>query len=125
MFDTLYYVARGGRLPKVAGMVTAWAASALDIKLIVDVHGDVRLLDRVRTKRRALERLLSVMRERSGGKPLHINLHHAAAPEEAERLKEEILSQFDCAELLVTEFPPALGVHAGPGALALSFYAEE
>ena len=51
-------------------------------------------------------------------------VHHADDLEGGEKLKDEIASRFDCAELYLTEFTPAMGVHAGPGVLAISFYAD-
>jgi fatty acid-binding protein DegV len=62
------------------------------------------------------------MRQRSEGKPICVNLMHANAPEEAERLKADILSQFDCVEFYVTDFTPVIGTHTGPGSIGLSFY---
>ncbi len=118
MLDTLYYLAKGGRIPKAA----AWAGSLFKIKPILDATGDVRLLERCRTRKRAMQRLLYIMRERSGGKPICVNLMHAGVPEEAERLKADILSQFDCLEFYVTDFTPVIGTHTGPGSIGLSFY---
>jgi len=120
VLDTLYYLAKGGRIPKAA----AWAGSFLDIKPIIEVaKGEARLLARARTKPRGTERLLKIMRERVGaGKPLHVIVMHANARHEAERFKERIVSEFDCAELLTTEFTPVMGVHTGPGLLGLAFY---
>ena len=118
MLDTLYYLAKGGRIPKAA----AWAGSLFKIKPILDATGDVRLLERCRTRKRAMQRLLYIMRQRSGGKPICVNLMHAGVPEEAERLKADILSQFDCVEFYVTDFTPVIGTHTGPGSIGLSFY---
>jgi len=118
MLDTLYYLAKGGRIPKAA----AWAGSLFKIKPILDATGDVRLLERCRTRKRAMQRLLYIMRQRSEGKPICVNLMHANAPEEAERLKTDILSQFDCVEFYVTDFTPVIGTHTGPGSIGLSFY---
>lgn len=118
MLDTLYYLAKGGRIPKAA----AWAGSIFKIKPILDATGDVRLLERCRTRKRAMQRLLYIMRQRSGGKPICVNLMHAGVPEEAERLKADILSQFDCIEFYITDFTPVVGTHTGPGSIGLSFY---
>jgi DegV family protein with EDD domain len=118
MLDTLYYLAKGGRIPKAA----AWAGSLFKIKPILDATGDVRLLERCRTRKRAMQRLLYIMRQRSEGKPICVNLMHANAPEEAERLKADILSRFDCLEFYVTDFTPVIGTHTGPGSIGLSFY---
>ena len=117
--DTLYYLAKGGRVPKAA----AWASSILRIKPILHiVDGEVVMLERTRTKPRATQRLIDLMKERVGTEPVHINLMHANVPDEAERLKEKVLAQFNCAELYVTEFSPVMGTHTGPGVLGLAFY---
>ena len=44
---------------------------------------------------------------------------------EAERLKADILSQFDCLEFYITDFTPVIGTHTGPGTIGLSFYAAD
>jgi DegV family protein with EDD domain len=118
MLDTLYYLAKGGRIPKAA----AWAGSLFKIKPILDATGEVRLLERCRTRKRAIQRLLYIMRQRSDSKPICVNLMHAGVPEEAERLKADILAQFDCLEFYVTDFTPVVGTHTGPGTIGLSFY---
>ncbi len=41
---------------------------------------------------------------------------HAAAAEEAEKLKAMVEQRIDCVETLIAELSPALGVHTGPGA---------
>jgi len=119
LLDTLYYLAKGGRIPKAA----AWAGSLFKIKPILDATGDVRLMERCRSRKKALHKLLDIMKERTDGKPVCVNLMHANVPEEADRLKAEILSRFDCQELYVTDFTPVIGTHTGPGSIGLSFYA--
>lgn len=119
MLDTLYYLAKGGRIPRAA----AWAGSLFQIKPILDATDDVRLLERCRTRRRAVRRMLEIMKERTGGKRVCVNLMHANVPDEAEKIKADILSQFDCREFYVTDFTPVIGAHTGPGSIGISFYA--
>lgn len=120
LLDTLYYLAKGGRIPQVA----AWAGSVLDVKPLVQMrNGEVSLLDRVRGKARALDRLLEVMKERvAPHQPLHIAFFHSNVPEEAEKLKERVTALFPCEELYITPFTPVMGVHTGPGLLGVAFY---
>jgi len=121
-FDTLHYLVKGGRVGKAA----SWASSILNIKPIIHIRdGEVAPLERPRSRARALGRLVDIMQDRVGGKPVHVNLHHAAVPEEAEALKNEIQSKFNCVELYVTDFTPVMGVHTGPGTIALAFYGED
>ena len=123
MLDTLFYLARTGRI----GRAAAWAGSLLDMKPIVEHSpsiGETTPLARPRTKPKAIKHMLETMAERVGDSRVHVIVHHADELEEGEKLKAEIGSRFNCAELYLTEFTPAMGVHAGPGLLAISFYAD-
>ncbi len=120
MVDTLNFIAKSGRMPRIAAQVS----SLLKVKLILTMsNGKLGFLTATRTKPRAVENLLRIMRDRVGGKgPLYVAVIHTSAPDEAERLKEQVSSQFDCAELYVTEFTPIMGAFTGPGVLGLAFY---
>lgn len=123
MVDTLYYLARTGRIAKAA----AWATSILDIKPVLEhdpAVGETTPFARPRTRQKAVEIMLKTMKERLGSKRLHAIVHHADEPEACLELKQRIAKEFDCAELYITEFTPIMGVHAGTGVLALSFYGE-
>jgi fatty acid-binding protein DegV len=50
---------------------------------------------------------------------------HAYAPDDAQKLKERVESEFDCAELWITEFSPVMGYACGTGTLGLAFYPED
>ncbi len=79
---------------------------------------------RPRTKAKAVGRLMEIMAERVGDSPVHVIAHHADELEDGEKLKADIASRFNCVELYLTEFTPGMGVHAGPGVLAITFYTE-
>ncbi len=122
MLDTLFYLARAGRI----GRAAAWAGSVLNMKPIVEHSpsiGETTPLARPRTKPKAVRQMLETMAERVGDSRVHAIVHHADELEEGEKLKAEIGSRFSCAELHLTEFTPVMGVHTGPGLLAISFYA--
>lgn len=121
--DTLYYLARTGRI----GRAAAWAGSILDMKPIVEhstAIGETTPVARPRTRAKAVKQLLEIVGKRLGDCKAHVMVHHADELEEGEKLKAEIGSRFDCVELYLTEFTPGMGVHAGPGILAASFYAD-
>jgi len=123
MLDTLYYLARLGRIAKAA----AWAGSILDMKPVLEHNpsiGETMPVARPRTKKKAIERMLEIMAERTGSSPVHVMVQHADELEEAKRLAAEIESRFNCAEMLITEFSPVMGVHTGPGLLAVGFYTD-
>ena len=121
--DTLYYLAKGGRVPEVA----AWASSLLKIKPVVELlplGEGVVSVGRVRARSRATERLVEVLRERTSNKPIHVMVMHTNVLMEAERLKEWIASEFNCLENYVVDFTPVMGCHTGPGLLGIAFYTD-
>lgn len=123
MLDTLYYLARLGRI----GRAAAWAGSILDMKPILQhspAHDEAMPVARPRTKKKGIECLLQLLREGVSNLKLHINIHHADEPEEAQKLAERVKTEFNCAEVYITEFTPLMGVHTGPGLIGFSFYAD-
>ena len=123
VLDTLTYLARGGRVPNVA----AWASSLLQVKPILSIKdGEVRLAERARTKKKAVSRLLEIMKDRvAGQRPLRAAVFHAHAQEEALSLRDQVVQAFQPEELYVTQFTPVMGVHTGPGLVGLAFYTGE
>jgi DegV family protein with EDD domain len=119
--DTLYYLWKGGRVPKVAH----WGTSLLQIKPVFELRrGEVRTLGRPRTARRAVERMVHVMRRSPGTGPVHATVMHGAAGEAAEQLRRRVESEFSCRELFTSEFSPVMGAHTGPGLLGIAFWRE-
>ncbi|GAI92636.1 unnamed protein product, partial [marine sediment metagenome] len=68
--------------------------------------------------------LLKIMSDKVGLNPVHVAVMHAYALDEAEKLKERVSSEFNCAELWITEFSPVMGYACGTGTLGLAFYSE-
>ena len=122
MVDTLDYLAKSGRIPKVG----AWAASLVGFKPILTLkEGRVKLASASRNKRRGMEKMLKGMRERTDGKgSVHVAIIHAYLPAEAEEFKARVQQELSCAELFVARFTPVMGIYTGPGVLGLVFYAE-
>lgn len=120
--ETLEYAHRSGRVPGIAAL----AGSFLKICPILEVKDNqIKVFATVRTKRRAVERLLEEAKRRVGESPAHVAIIHGDVREEAERLKERLAQHFNLVELYIAEIPAVLGVHAGPGALGLAFYKED
>ena len=118
-FDTLEYLRKDGRF----GGAQAWLASALRFKPIITLaDGVVKPVERPRTRRRAIERMLALMKESVQGRPVHAAVTHGEALTEAENLRDLIAEQFDCRELFITEFTPVMGAHAGPGVLGIAYW---
>jgi DegV family protein with EDD domain len=121
MLDTLEFLARGGRVPRVA----AWAAGLLQVKPIVRFSAsDIKLVARTRTRARALDRISELAIEMAGARRVHLAVHHAAAPADAETLRERLNAALRVDECFVTPFTQVMGVHTGPGLAGVALWCE-
>ncbi|MPZ22923.1 MAG: DegV family EDD domain-containing protein [Dehalococcoidia bacterium] len=119
--DDLGHLARSGRVPHVL----AWAAGMLKVKPIVHYHrGNVRLLERVRTKERALRRLEELAGELVAGEQgaLHVAVQHSESREAARSLAEGLARRYQPVEMLSTEFTQVMTAHTGPGLVGVAVY---
>jgi DegV family protein with EDD domain len=122
VFDTLEYLRKGGRI----GAAQAMLASALSFKPIITLtNGLVKPVERPRTRRRARERVLALMRDDVKGRPVRAAVTQGDALTEAEAIRDQIADEFDCLELLLTEFTPVMGTHTGPGVLGIAYWCPE
>jgi DegV family protein with EDD domain len=119
--DTIKHVYRSGRIPKIASLL----GSALKIKPILTVSGAVHFAGMARNRRQGIERVVQMIRDRVGDRPVHAALMHAYAPEEAEKLKERVTTEFNCVELWLSEFSPLMGYACGTGTVGVAFYTED
>jgi DegV family protein with EDD domain len=123
MLDTLYYLAKSGRL----ALAAHWAASLLQLKPILEHNPDVGQtapVTRPRTTEKALEKMKEIIASRVDGRKIHMIVHHADALDQAQKFRESMANQFQCVENYLTEFTPVMGVHTGPGLIGISYYAE-
>jgi len=122
VLDTVRYVYRSGRVPKIAAQV----GSMLNIRPILTTSsGVLRFKGAVRSREHGIERMLDMVRDKVGQKPVHMAVMHAYAPDAAEQLMAKVSAEFNCVELWLTEFSPLMGYACGTGTLALAFYMED
>jgi DegV family protein with EDD domain len=113
--DTLEYLRRGGRI----GGAQAWMGSALKIKPILTLDGEITPIERVRTSQRAFTRMIDFMHElKDAGRDAWV-VQHIQAPGEAEQLVAEGREIFGTDPLFVSEVGPVIGAHVGPGLLGV------
>jgi DegV family protein with EDD domain len=111
--DTLEYLRRGGRI----GAAQAWLGGALKIKPILTLDGQITPIERVRTSRRAFERLVDRMRTRRDDGADAWVVQHIRAPDVAAELVQRGREIFASEPLFVSEVGPVIGAHVGPGLL--------
>ena len=122
LLDTIKHVYRTGRIPKIASQV----GSMLKVRPILTVSsGRLHFVGAVRKREQGIERMLKMMRDKVGQSPVHVAVMHAYALDDAEKLKERVAAEFNCAELWITEFSPVMGYAVGTGTLGLGFYKED
>jgi DegV family protein with EDD domain len=121
MVDTLEFLHRGGRI----GSAQRFLGTALNFKPILEVTGGVfEGLERVRTRVKALSRLVELVVERINGRePVYLGVLHAKAPELAEELLQRVSEKVSIAQSIITDLGPAVGVHLGPGTVGVTFLA--
>jgi fatty acid kinase fatty acid binding subunit len=113
--DTLEFLKRGGRI----GAASAWIGSTLKIKPILSVENEITPVERVRTSKRAFERMVDYARQRQQSDANAWVVQHIQAPDEAERLAERCGEIFGREAVFFSEIGPVLGAHTGPGLLGV------
>ncbi|HEX3733761.1 MAG TPA: DegV family protein [Solirubrobacterales bacterium] len=111
--DTLEYLRRGGRI----GAAQALVGSALKIKPILTFGTEISPVGRVRTKKRAQERMVAYLHELHERGASDWIVQHAQLPGDAELLVREGREIFGSEPLFCTEVGPVLGAHLGSGML--------
>jgi DegV family protein with EDD domain len=113
--DTLEFLRRGGRI----GAASAWIGSTLKVKPILTVENEMTPVERVRTSRRAFERMVDYSRQRRDSGADAWCVQHINAPDQAAELVERCRELFGHEPTIVSQIGPVLAVHTGPGLLGV------
>jgi DegV family protein with EDD domain len=118
--DTLKYLYMGGRIGRAKHLI----GSLLNIKPLIGMEdGEIVALGQVRNRNRAYQAMVDLVEAAVGrmGK-IKVAYVHAAAQEEAEKIKQLFEQRLTCVESLIAELSPALGVHTGPGTAGVCYF---
>jgi DegV family protein with EDD domain len=113
--DTLEYLRKGGRI----GAAQAWLGSALQIKPILTLGEEITPVERVRTRRRAFERMVEYARQRHADGADAWVVQHVQGHETAQHLVEQGREIFGSEPTFVSEVGPVIGAHIGPGMIGV------
>ncbi len=121
--DTLKYLHKGGRI----GGASRYVGTALKIKPILTLTPDGRIdaLEKVRTRKKALQRVIRIAHKYADNGKVIGGVIHANDPEMAKQFMEMAYESLDVKELDLYELSPVIGTHVGPGTLGLAFYVEK
>jgi DegV family protein with EDD domain len=117
--DTLEFLHRGGRI----GASKRFMGSLLNVKPVLAIEdGLIVPLDSVRTQKKALERIIQLVEEKTTGKKnIRLATVHANNLETAKVILEEASSRINPVEKVLAEVSPVIGTHTGPGAIGLAY----
>ena len=117
--ETLEFLRRGGRI----GGAQAFLGTVLNIKPVLEMRdGKIEAVEKVRTKQKAIQRVVDVVAERVKGKaPIRLAVTHANAEADASLLLESARTELDPIETYCVPLSPVIGTHAGPGTVALNY----
>lgn len=116
LLDTLRYLEMGGRLSRVQAMV----GTMLDLKpLLLVANAEIKPVDRVRTRSRAIPRMVEYFRTEMPVETLAVM--HAQAQEEAEEIAAQLRKELPHMDIPVGQIGCVLGTHTGPKALGLVY----
>ncbi len=119
--DTLEFLRRGGRI----GGAQALLGSALNLKPLLELRdGRIEAVEKVRTKGKAVNRMIDLVFERVAGRtPVRLATLHANAEGEAKSALEAAAERLDPVEQFLASVSPVIGSHAGPGTVGLAYMA--
>jgi DegV family protein with EDD domain len=114
--DSLEFLRRGGRIGKASALL----GGALRVKpLLHVVDGEVAVLEKARTANRALGRLADLAVEAADGRAVRVAVQHLDAQQRAEDMASSLSERLGC-DVIVGEVTAVMGVHVGPGMVAVT-----
>jgi len=120
--DTLEYARRSGRV----GTLSAALASILNVKPIARLQdGLVNMIEKVRTRKAALDRVIVIGKDLVGNKPVLLGVVHARDIESGKALLEEAKKHFNIKSAEITDLSISLAINFGPGTVGLVLYPAE
>ena len=114
-FDTLKYLAKGGRIGRAQGLL----GSMLSVKPICTMKdGEVAPVTRVRSQAAGVNYLYNFV---AGTRKIEeLAVEHATTPREAEALVERLGAFYPKEKIIIANVSPVIGTYVGPRVLSVS-----
>ena len=117
--DKMYYVWRSGRIPKIVYM----ASSILGIKPIFRMfQNNISVASKVRTKKRGMERLTSLIKNEVGDSGLNVLVLYGKSRVDGLKLADLVRNRLNIKSIEVGRFNATTIAHSGPDILGIAYY---
>jgi DegV family protein with EDD domain len=122
MQQSIDYILRLARVRMTPAEIAEWQQY---IPILTFRDGKMAPFEKQPSKEAALKRMVQLVEESAKpGSPLHVVIMNTDDFEGFKQLQNMVAGRLQCSEVILTEFPPVMGAHYGPGTLGLSFYYE-
>ena len=123
--DDLMFLHRGGRVSKLQAI----AGSIIGVKPLLNVSpdGELKLKDKARGRKSALEELVNHMKRSLKPETTTLDtvlIGHGDCEEDAQTVAKLVRASYNVREVIIVMIGPVIGAHSGPGTLALFFEAD-
>ncbi|MFS0727777.1 DegV family protein [Paenibacillus sp. 1P07SE] len=120
LVDSLEYLQKGGRIGKASALI----GSILNIKpiLTVDKDGIVAPVDKVRGQRKAMQRIIDLLKQDFQDEPVGAMMAYSKHQAPATELSELVKANFNVRHVDFTTIGSVIGTHVGPGTAAIFMF---
>lgn len=117
--DTLQYLKKGGRInPGVAAI-----GEILDIKPVLTIRdGLISMEEKIRGKKRVPAKLMKLLEKKNITQAKEVVVLHGSCPDAAAEYIDAMKETFGIPQPQLVEVGPVIGVHTGPGIIAVVLY---
>lgn len=117
VIETLEYLRRGGRIGAVAGMLGQF----LHLKPIISIDADGKYFTfcKAKGRRKSIEKLVQIAEEKVKDSKVRLAVLNGGSGSEFEALVQRLRNLPNIVDFVTSDISPALGVHTGPGLLAV------
>ena len=112
--DTLDYLKKGGRI----GGAAALFGSLLQIRPILTIEdGKTTVLNKVRTKKKAVNAIINSKTPLKG-----LIVHHINCENEGKELANRLKEKLGIDNIKIQSIGPLIGLHVGPGSIGVAYH---
>ena len=117
--DNLEYARMSGRVKALQASLV----SLLNVKPIAELRdGVIVMVDKVRTRSRALQRIVEMVYKRVGDQLVNAAVVHARDPETGKTMMEMVKKRLNCKDLIMTDLSLPVAANLGPGTVGVVAY---